>query len=524
MTLGNRIYDFRKKAGLTRDDVAQKCSVSSQSVQKWESDHAKPSVDNLIILSQILNVSLDELLTGCTERVRDEKRRAGVRPDYPSLHPWELYSEELMVEFRQSREEGIDIDEYEELFKAVSHLPGGEYKERIADVMFDIVSRTPLKKDYEFDEPSELDEIKMCRGTVPEKRSVDKSRLRDKIAGAWYGRICGCFLGKPVEGVRNPELGILLRETENYPMHRYIKRSDLSDELLGRVGSWLGKNMYADISECAPADDDTNYTVLYQELIEKYGRDFTSKNVADIWLDRQPKNAYCTAERAAFCNFVKGFAPPASAEYKNPYREWIGAQIRGDYFGYINPGDPETAADMAYRDACVSHTKNGIYGEMFISALISEAAVENDIRKAILSSLNFVPQRSRFIRSVMTVVNDFDGGVSENECFSKIHSRWDEHEGHDWCHVLSNIEIVTAALLYGGGDYTKTVCRAVQTGFDTDCNAATAGSVIGMMKGISAVGREWTDPIHGKLDTQIFGVGKVNIDDRIELTLKHIEK
>lgn len=69
------------------------------------------------ILSQILNVSLDKLLTGCTERVRDEKRRAGVRPDYPSLHPWELYSEELIVEFRQSREEGIDIGEYEEPFQ-----------------------------------------------------------------------------------------------------------------------------------------------------------------------------------------------------------------------------------------------------------------------------------------------------------------------------------------------------------------------------------------------------------------------
>lgn len=80
MTLGNRIYDFRKKAGLTRDDVAQKCSVSSQSVQKWESDHAKPSVDNLIILSQILNVSLDELLTGCTERVRDENAGRASNP------------------------------------------------------------------------------------------------------------------------------------------------------------------------------------------------------------------------------------------------------------------------------------------------------------------------------------------------------------------------------------------------------------------------------------------------------------
>ena len=102
--------------------------------------------------------------------------------------------------------------------------------------------------------------------------------------------------------------------------------------------------------------------MLYQELIRKYGRDFTPYDVSRMWLDSQPKNAYCTAERVAFINFVKGFTPPASAVHKNPYREWIGAQIRADYFGYINPGRPEAAAEMAWRDACVSHVKNGIYG------------------------------------------------------------------------------------------------------------------------------------------------------------------
>ena len=124
----------------------------------------------------------------------------------------------------------------------------------------------------------------------------------------------------------------------------------------------------------------------------------------------------------------------------------------------------------------------------------------------------------------MQIVRQFDGGVAEEECFAGIHERWDEHDGHGWCHVLSNAQIVIASLLYGGGDYGKTICRAVQTGFDTDCNAATAGSVLGMMNGIGSIGDEWTAPINGRLDTQIFGVGTVNIDDRAALTLEHIKK
>lgn len=90
----------------------------------------------------------------------------------------------------------------------------------------------------------------------------------------------------------------------------------------------------------APSDDDTNYTVLAGVLIDKYGRDFTPWDVSRVWLDYQPKNAYCTAERVAFCNFVKGYNPPESAIYKNPYREWIGAQIRADYFRLHKSGRP----------------------------------------------------------------------------------------------------------------------------------------------------------------------------------------
>ena len=89
-------------------------------------------------------------------------------------------------------------------------------------------------------------------------------------------------------------------------------------------------------------------------------------------------------------------------------------------------------------------------------------------------------------------------------------------------HTISNAEIVTASLLYGNKDYGKSICRAVQTGFDTDCNGATVGSILGMMLGSAGVGAQWTDPICGTLDTSIFGVNRVKIEDMVELTMSHL--
>ena len=206
-----------------------------------------------------------------------------------------------------------------------------------------------------------------------------------------------------------------------------------------------------------PVDDDTNYVVLAQEVVEKYGRNFTSYDVSRAWLTLQSKDAYCTAERVAFCNFVKGFEPPESAKYKNPYREWIGAQIRGDYFGYINPGNPEIAAKMAFRDVSISHVKNGIYGEMFVVAMLAVAACTNDIKDIILGGLAQIPYTSRLYEAVTVILSDFENGVSQKECFISIHKRYNEYDGHDWCHTISNAMIVIAALLYGNGDFGKSI-------------------------------------------------------------------
>lgn len=444
-------------------------------------------------------------------------------PDYGHIHNWELYSEQLLTELRQCREEGLDMARYEALFRAVAAMDRGEDKKRMADVLFDILRAAPTRADYPYDEPSDLP-------TILEKANpagqvlppVDHSRLREKIQGAWYGRISGCMLGKTVEGIRTGELHPLLKDSGNFPMHRYILSSDITDEVLHAYTYPLAERCYADRLSSAPADDDTNYTVLYQLVVERYGRDFTPADVAQSWLALQPKDAYCTAERVAFCNFVKGYAPPDSAQYQNPYREWIGAQIRGDYFGYINPGDPTAAADMAWRDASISHVKNGIYGEMYIAAMLAAAAASSDLRQIIQVGLDHIPAKSRLHEAVRNILSGFDAGVSQDDCFAGIHSRWDECNEHDWCHTISNAEIVTACLLYGGEDFSRSICMAVQAGFDTDCNGATVGSILGMKNGIGSIDPYWTAPFRGRLDTQIFGVGTVSIDSVVETTMKHI--
>ncbi len=444
-------------------------------------------------------------------------------PDFEGIHEWEAYSKNLELEYRQSTEEGYDLTLWQEMFTAAAKLPDCREKEQFADILFQAAMNAEMVPGYEYQEPSGLSEIKALRKEHPvDSKPVSNAALKEKIRGAWLGRIIGCLLGKPIEGIRTNELLPLLKESGNFPMRRYIVSGDITEEMCGRFSFRLKGKCWADTISCAPVDDDTNYTVLAQLLIDRCGREFAPADVGNLWLSSQAKDAYCTAERVAFRNLVNGYAPPASAIYKNPYREWIGAQIRGDYFGYINPGDPETAADMAWRDASISHVKNGIYGEMFAAAMIACAAVCEKPEDVILGGLAQIPSTSRLYEAIEGILNQYRNGVPEDKVFRAIHARWDEFSQHDWCHTISNAMIVTAALLYGKGDFGKSICLAVQTGFDTDCNGATVGSIVGMQKGAQVIGEQWTKPLHGKLETSIFGVGTVTIDQLVEKTMEHI--
>ena len=440
------------------------------------------------------------------------------------FHCWEHYAVELPVEYNQSYEEGLDIEPYKDLIFATHRLPDGEFKEEVAEAIAKLVNELPLREGYKYNEPSDLDGIRNLRNLDLLKEDTAKVPLDKKVAGAWYGRISGCFLGKPIEGLWTKTLTALLKMSNNYPMTRYILSTDVNRDELAKIGlqPWhLWSQCYADKVKFAEADDDTNYTVMAQHIINRHGGKFTPKNVLEAWMEHQPKNAYCTAERVAYMNFLKSYVPPYTAYYKNPYREWIGAQIRGDYYGYV-AGSPEEAADFAWRDASISHIKNGIYGEMYISAMLAYAKTSENILNVVYAGLSQIPSTSRLYEEAMEIVDGYLGGKSQEDAFASIHARYNNENSHDWCHTISNALIVTAALLYGEGNFGKSICMAVETGFDTDCNGATVGSIVGMTYGIDNIDKEWTKPFNGILQTQILGHDKSNLDDLIAKTMEHI--
>ena len=393
----------------------------------------------------------------------------------------------METEYLQSLDEGRDVAQYKEACAV-------EMDDAAARVLAAKMAAAPLVTGYPYAEPSDFAGIQSeCAPIGAPHFEGSREELANRIKGAFAGRIAGCLLGKPVEGKKRTELRELLSAQDNYPLRRYI---DLS---------------IAD--GAAPVDDDTNYTVFYLRMAEKYGRNFLPMDCLEGWIDLIPGFDTCTAERVAYRNGMMGLLPPFTASFENPFREWIGAEIRADLFGYINPGNPGAAAEMAWRDASISHVKNGIYGEMFSAALIAAAATVSDMEELIVTALSEVPKRSRLFADVSAVLSWYREGKTAEAVIDGIHARYTDTLAHHWCHTNSNVMVVVYALLFGEGDLGKSICLAVQDGFDTDCNGATVGSVVGMLKGLDALPREWLTPYSLQVRTSISGDFLVTVDD-----------
>lgn len=358
-------------------------------------------------------------------------------------------------------------------------------------------------------EPNDLAAIQALRPAGPRKlwARFDPARYADRIRGAFLGRAAGCTLGAPVEGwppERMAKLAAHLRV--KFPPTDYWPSIDQPYQT--RYGRDL-RQAYTKLNmRWIPVDDDMTYTVLGLLILEEHGPAFTTKDVGQAWLKYLPMA--CTAERSALANLRAGMSWKKAAERDNPFMEWIGADIRSDPWGYACPGWPERAAEMAYRDAYLSHRHNGIYGEMFFSAVIAAAFAVDDPTEALRMGLKQIPKTCRLYKDVSWALRIAPRVRDHVQAKRLVDKRF---AGMSTVHTNNNACLTVWGVTIGGRDLTKAIGTTVAMGYDCDCTAATVGSIVGAAVGAGKIPPHWHKPFRNRCRTYMNGQEWFTITD-----------
>ena len=423
-------------------------------------------------------------------------------------------------EFRQRSESGYDVSGIE---ADLAGTPDDDL-DRLEALYSELIS-TKRKSDWPYQEPEILDEILDAMPASPlnmraepvEARALRQAQgagladLANRILGGWLGRIAGCNLGKPVENgdFWSPaRIRSYLELADAYPLRDYIPALDPMPDGFRFHRSWPDTTRGR--LRGSARDDDIDYSILAVWLLEHYGFELTPSHVANAWLSFLPYLQVFTAERAVLVNLLRNVPIESVGETRNPYREWIGALIRADVFGWTFPGQPVIAAQLVYSDASLSHRCNGIYAAMWAAALVSLACVTETVQQAVEQSVDYVPARSRLAEALKRVHDLYLTGCSWGEAVEEIGVRY----GHySWVHSINNACLITAGLLWGEGDFTATVGLTVQGGWDTDSNAATAGSVVGTVLGAAKLPHHFIEPLQDRTRSAVFGYDNSRISE-----------
>lgn len=362
-------------------------------------------------------------------------------------------------------------------------------------------------------EPDELPEI-FALATKSERTGVfdlGADELRDRVLGAWLGRASGCLLGKPVEKVQREGIRAIAESTGNWPIASYFTERGLSADIAERY-PWNRRSRPTSLVENIdgmPEDDDLNFPLIALELLERVGHDFSTDDVAQSWLANLPGGRVFTAERIVYRNLLDGIEPELAGRVGNPFSEWIGAQIRTDVYGWANPGNPRRAAELAWRDARLSHRRSGLYGAMFVAAACASAVAANDVDDVLAAGLGVVPSGSRYAAAINFGAALGREDVSLEEALDRIGQAY----GHlHWVHALNNSALLAFALIRGRGDFERTITTAVAGGWDTDSVGATAGSVVGALRGADELPARWIEPLKNRLASSVPGFDGIGFD------------
>jgi ADP-ribosylglycohydrolase len=338
---------------------------------------------------------------------------------------------------------------------------------------------------------------------------LNQDDYRDKVLGCWLGKNVGGTLGAPFEW-----------------------RRQIND-----VSFYTQKNLNGQ----PMPNDDLDIQLLWLCALEEKGLDVTAHRLAEYWCLYVTPH-WCEYGTAKI-NMRQGLQPPLSGTFHNAYKHSCGSYIRSEIWACIAPGLPHIAARYAYEDAILDHGNGeGVYAEVFMSALESAAFVVSDLRRLIDIGLSYIPADCGVAKAVHTTLACFDSGTPWKEtrhevlrlhrggtfwgnmsCTSAEDTARGFTEGTPGYDVPSNIAITLIGLLYGSEDFAQGQCIAVNCGEDTDCTAATAGSIWGIIHGARAIPQKWIDPIGRGIKTVCLNFGELGyFGDQIPQTVDEL--
>ena len=278
----------------------------------------------------------------------------------------------------------------------------------------------------------------------------------DKVHAAWIGKNIGGTFGAPYEGKRE-----------------YLDIKDFASE----AGAPL-------------PNDDLDLQLIWLHAVEKLTpARVNAQTLGEMWMSFIPAhwNEYGNCK----ANMLAGLPAPISGDYKNSWKHSNGAWIRTEVWACLAPAAPEVAAKYAIFDASVDHgTGEGTAAAAFVAAMESAAFLEKDLRKLINVGLGAIPEESRMADTIRHLLECYDNGMTSREARDSILAR-NADIGTGWFEAPSNVAYAVLGLLYGEGDFKKSMIEAVNCGDDTDCTGATVGALLGIMGGTAALPEDW---------------------------------
>lgn len=256
---------------------------------------------------------------------------------------------------------------------------------------------------------------------------------------------------------------------------------------------------YTKIKEGEPAaNDDLDLQILWLKAMEDNNCSIDAYTLGEYWLKYVPVdwNEYGVGK----ANMRLGIMPPLSGEYNNAkWKTSNGAWIRSEIWACLAPGNPMLAAQFAWNDACVDHgCSEGTFAEIFTATLESAAFIEKDRDKLIQFALSMIPGDCRVAKAVNTAVEAKKNGITWQQAREAVIAAT---EDLGWFQAPRNVAFTMIGWLYGGGDFGKSICIAVNCGDDTDCTGATLGSILGIIYGTSIIPEKWRAPIGDGIKT-----------------------